>query len=64
MLLNDLSLHRTLNRNPFDALRMPANRPAPQSNSRLWEIQKERQQRAVRDAGRIGYIGNDGSSGL
>ena len=41
-----------------------ASRSAPRSNSRVWEIQKERQQRAVRDAGRIGYIGNDGSSGL
>ena len=49
---------------PLVLFECAANRPAPQSNSRLWEIQKERQQQAVRDAGRIGYIGNDGSSGL
>jgi hypothetical protein len=41
-----------------------ANRPAAQSSSRLWDLQKERQQQAVRESGRIGYIGNDGSVGL
>ena len=61
MLLHELSLHPAI---PLVLFECAANRPAPQSNSRLWEIQKERQQQAVRDAGRIGYIGNDGSSGL
>ena len=41
-----------------------ANPPAAQSSSRLWDLQKERQQQAVRQSGRIGYIGNDGSVGL
>jgi hypothetical protein len=31
-----------------------------QDNSRLWRMQKERQQRIAREAGRIGYIGNAG----
>jgi hypothetical protein len=29
-------------------------------DSRLWRMQKERQQRIAREAGRIGYIGNAG----
>ena len=28
--------------------------------SRMWRMQKERQQRIAREAGRIGYIGNAG----
>ena len=31
-----------------------------QNDSRLWRVQKERQQRIAREAGRIGYIGNAG----
>jgi hypothetical protein len=31
-----------------------------QDDSRLWRGQKERQQRIAREAGRIGYIGNEG----
>jgi hypothetical protein len=31
-----------------------------QNDSRLWRMQKERQQRIAREAGRIGYIGNAG----
>lgn len=31
-----------------------------QDNSRMWRLQKERQQRLAREAGRIGYIGNAG----
>jgi hypothetical protein len=31
-----------------------------QDDSRLWRMQKERQQRIAREAGRIGYIGNAG----
>jgi hypothetical protein len=31
-----------------------------QDDSRLWRVQKERQQRIAREAGRIGYIGNEG----
>jgi len=31
-----------------------------QDDSRLWRAQKERQQRIAREAGRIGYIGNEG----
>ena len=31
-----------------------------QDDSRLWRVQKERQQRLAREAGRIGYIGNAG----
>jgi hypothetical protein len=31
-----------------------------QNDSRLWRVQKERQQRVAREAGRIGYIGNEG----
>jgi len=30
------------------------------SEARLWRVQKERQQRIAREAGRIGYIGNLG----
>ena len=30
--------------------------------SRMWRMQKERQQRIAREAGRIGYIGNAGPS--
>lgn len=30
------------------------------SEARLWREQKERQQQGARDAGRIGYIGNEG----
>ena len=29
-------------------------------DTRLWRVQKERQQRIAREAGRIGYIGNAG----
>jgi len=36
------------------------NPSASESDSRLWDVQKERQQLAVRQAGRIGYIGNAG----
>jgi hypothetical protein len=31
-----------------------------QDDSRMWRLQKERQQRLAREAGRIGYIGNAG----
>ena len=31
-----------------------------QNNDRMWQLQKERQQRIAREAGRIGYIGNAG----
>jgi hypothetical protein len=31
-----------------------------QNNDRMWRLQKERQQRIAREAGRIGYIGNAG----
>ena len=31
-----------------------------QNAGRLWRVQKERQQRIAREAGRIGYIGNAG----
>ncbi len=31
-----------------------------QNDSRMWRMQKERQQRIAREAGRIGYIGNAG----
>ena len=31
-----------------------------QDDSRMWRLQKERQQRIAREAGRIGYIGNAG----
>jgi hypothetical protein len=31
-----------------------------QNDSQLWRVQKERQQRIAREAGRIGYIGNAG----
>jgi hypothetical protein len=31
-----------------------------QDDSRLWSMQKQRQQRIAREAGRIGYIGNAG----
>ena len=31
-----------------------------QDDSHLWRVQKERQQRLAREAGRIGYIGNAG----
>ena len=31
-----------------------------QSDSRLWHVQKQRQQRLASEAGRIGYIGNAG----
>jgi hypothetical protein len=30
------------------------------NDSRLWRVQKERQQQVAREAGRIGYIGNEG----
>jgi hypothetical protein len=32
----------------------------PQDDDRLWRVQKARQQRIAREAGRIGYIGNAG----
>jgi hypothetical protein len=31
-----------------------------QNEDRMWGLQKERQQRLAREAGRIGYIGNAG----
>ncbi len=31
-----------------------------QGDVQLWRVQRERQQRLARDAGRIGYIGNAG----
>ena len=31
-----------------------------QDDSHLWRVQKKRQQRLAREAGRIGYIGNAG----
>jgi hypothetical protein len=37
-----------------------ANPSAPQSDNRLWDVQKARQQQAAREAGRIGHIGNEG----
>ena len=32
-------------------------------DARLWQQEKERQQQGVREEGRIGYIGNEGSAG-
>ena len=43
-----------------------ATNPPPVSASedaRLWRGEKERQQQGVREEGRIGYIGNEGSAG-
>jgi starvation-inducible outer membrane lipoprotein len=38
------------------------NPSAPQSDNRLWDLQKQRQQQAARDAGRIGWIGKRGAT--
>ena len=32
-------------------------------DARLWQEEKERQQQGVREEGRLGYIGNEGSAG-
>jgi hypothetical protein len=32
-------------------------------DARLWREERERQQQGVREEGRIGYIGNEGSAG-
>jgi hypothetical protein len=46
------------------ALGCAANPPESASEARVWRAQLERQQQAVRNSGRIGYIGYDGSVGL
>ena len=42
-----------------------ANNPpiSASQDARLWQEEKERQQQGVREEGRIGYIGNEGSAG-
>jgi hypothetical protein len=37
--------------------------PASANEDRIWREQKERQQEGAREAGRIGYIGNDAPAG-
>ncbi len=39
------------------------NRSASTSDARMWREQLERQQQGAREAGRIGYIGNEGPVG-
>jgi outer membrane biogenesis lipoprotein LolB len=45
------------------ALGCATNQPESASDARMWREEKERQQQGVREEGRIGYIGNEGSAG-
>jgi hypothetical protein len=55
-----LSVYWTRVHNLFDGPRMRTNAPVSTSEDRMWRAQKERQQQGAREAGRIGYIGNEG----
>ena len=41
------------------ALGCATNQPEPAGETSRWRAQKERQQQIAREAGRIGYIGNE-----
>jgi hypothetical protein len=62
MVSNEAAFYWARTGDVFIDLRMREQRPQSASSDRIWQAQLLRQQQAVRDQGRIGYIGYEGPS--
>jgi hypothetical protein len=60
MVIHEFSLHWTRSHNLVDGPRMRDQSIRISERRLFWRVQKERQEGVAREAGRIGYIGNQG----